>query len=85
VARLPRDVSGTRLVALLESLGYEVIRNKGSHVRLEMRQPSPHAITVPDHPALRVGTLAAILNEVAAATGTSREILVERLGPQRPR
>ena len=33
--KLLRDVSGARLVHLLEKLGYEVIRQKGSHIQLK--------------------------------------------------
>ena len=32
--KLPRGVSGERLVRALEQLGYSVIRQKGSHVRM---------------------------------------------------
>jgi predicted RNA binding protein YcfA (HicA-like mRNA interferase family) len=79
MARLPRDVSGARLIALLQVLGYRVVRRRGSHVRLERPGPESHAITVPDHASLRVGTLAAILQEVGAATRTSRESLIAML------
>jgi predicted RNA binding protein YcfA (HicA-like mRNA interferase family) len=79
MARLPRDVSGARLIALLEALGYRVVRRKGSHVRLERPGPDAHAITVPDHAALRIGTLAAILQEVGAATQNPRDALIEML------
>ncbi len=33
--KLPRDVSADRLVRVLENLGYEAVRQKGSHVRLK--------------------------------------------------
>jgi predicted RNA binding protein YcfA (HicA-like mRNA interferase family) len=79
MARLPRDVSGARLIALLETLGYRAVRRRGSHVRLERTAPEGHAITVPDHASLRIGTLAAILHEVGIATGTSRDALIEML------
>ena len=79
MARLPRDVPGARLIALLEVLGYRVVRRRGSHVRLERPGPESHAITVPDHAAPRIGTLAAILHEVGAATRTSRDTLIDML------
>jgi len=49
-------------------------------VRLERPGPDAHAMTVPDHAALHIGTLAAILQEVGAATQTSREELIAMLG-----
>jgi len=35
--RLPRDISGDKLVSLLEQLGYQVSRQRGSHLRLSIR------------------------------------------------
>jgi predicted RNA binding protein YcfA (HicA-like mRNA interferase family) len=32
--KLPRDVSGPDLVKALRKLGYEVTRQKGSHIRI---------------------------------------------------
>jgi predicted RNA binding protein YcfA (HicA-like mRNA interferase family) len=45
--KLPRDIDGARLVKALDRLGYRVIRQSGSHIRLQCDEPS-HAITVPD-------------------------------------
>lgn len=36
-----------------------------------------HSVTVPDHRELRLGTLSAIVNDVAAATGLSRRAVRE--------
>jgi predicted RNA binding protein YcfA (HicA-like mRNA interferase family) len=63
--KLPRDVSGARLIRALQGFGYEVIRRKGSHVRLRHTGPPQHLVTVPDHDAIKTGTLQAILAEVA--------------------
>ena len=64
--RLPRGVSGDRVIRALERLGY-VIRQKGSHVRLRHAGPPVHAVTVPLHDPLKIGTLHGILVEVAQA------------------
>jgi len=77
--KLPRDVSGAQLARALASLGYRVTRQTGSHIRLTCEQPKQHHITVPNHDDLRVGTLAAILADVGAHHGLSREVLVEKL------
>jgi len=45
--KLPRGVSADRVIRALERLGYEVIRQKGGHVRLRHEGPPVHAITVP--------------------------------------
>jgi predicted RNA binding protein YcfA (HicA-like mRNA interferase family) len=77
--KLPRNVSGDDLVAALARLGYQPTRQRGSHVRLTTQQNGKHDVTVPRHDQLRVGTLAAILREVAAHFELTREDLVERL------
>jgi predicted RNA binding protein YcfA (HicA-like mRNA interferase family) len=63
--KLPRGVSADRLISALEQLGYDVIRQKGSHVRLRHQGPPAHSVTVPRHNPLKTGTLKGILSEVA--------------------
>ena len=77
--RLSREVSGADLAKRLEGLGYRVTRQTGSHLRLTRTDPPEHHLTIPNHESLRVGTLAAILQAVAARTGLSRDALVTRL------
>ena len=77
--KLPRDVSGEDLAKRLGRLGYAVARQTGSHMRLTTTEQGEHHITIPRHKALRVGTLAAILAEVANHFGASRDELCERL------
>lgn len=77
--RLPRDVSGDDLAKALAGLGYRVSRQTGSHVRLTTREQGEHHVTVPRHVALRVGTLAGVLGDVAEHLGLTREALIERL------
>jgi predicted RNA binding protein YcfA (HicA-like mRNA interferase family) len=55
--KLPRGVSAGRLIRTLEGLGYEVLRQKGSHVRLRHEGPPVHTVTVPLHSPLKTGTL----------------------------
>ena len=70
--KLPRDVSGKALVAALLRMGYEKVRQDGSHVRLTHAGPPQHHLTIPLHPQLRPGMLAAILDQVAAAQQRTR-------------
>jgi hypothetical protein len=56
-----------------------VTRQTGSHLRLTTSERGEHHVTVPHHDALRLGTLAAILSDVAEHFGMSRADLVERL------
>jgi predicted RNA binding protein YcfA (HicA-like mRNA interferase family) len=77
--KLPRDVSGAELVKALGELGYYVSRQAGSHIRLTCDTPHQHHVTIPNHDPLRIGTLSAILAEIAAHHGMTREALVEKL------
>lgn len=77
--KLPRDCSGRDLARRLERLGYVVTRQTGSHLRLTTQQRGEHHVTVPAHEALRVGTLAAILDLVAEHLKIERAALVEQL------
>lgn len=77
--KLPRGVSADRLVAALKKLGYEVVRQKGSHVRLRHPGPPAHLITVPWHCPLKTGTLHSILVEVAGMRSTTVDSIVSHL------
>jgi predicted RNA binding protein YcfA (HicA-like mRNA interferase family) len=77
--RLPRDVFGDDLATALADLGYRVTRQTGSHLRLTTLERGEHHVTIPHHSALRVGTLAGILGDIALHFDMSREALVERL------
>jgi predicted RNA binding protein YcfA (HicA-like mRNA interferase family) len=77
--RLPRDVSGDDLAKALADLGYRVTRQTGSHLRLTTLERGEHHVTIPRHAALRVGTVAGVLGDVAQHFGSSPEALVERL------
>ncbi|MGH9671255.1 MAG: type II toxin-antitoxin system HicA family toxin [Terriglobales bacterium] len=78
--KLSRDVSGRDLAAKLSRYGYGITRQTGSHIRLTSRlRSSEHHITIPDHEALRVGTLAGVLQSVAAYLEKSRAELMQEL------
>jgi predicted RNA binding protein YcfA (HicA-like mRNA interferase family) len=77
--KLPRDLSGADLAKALGRLGYRVTRQTGSHIRLTIDLPSQHHVTVPAHDALRIGTLSAILGDVASHLKLDREELLRRM------
>jgi predicted RNA binding protein YcfA (HicA-like mRNA interferase family) len=78
--KLPRDLSGGELASLLARYGYAVTRETGSHLRLTSTLRGPeHHVTVPHHKALSVGTLSAILTDVAAYLKMDRAELLEAL------
>jgi predicted RNA binding protein YcfA (HicA-like mRNA interferase family) len=77
--KLPRDLSGDDLAKALGRLGYVITRQTGSHLRLTTAQHGEHHITIPRHDSLRVGTLAAILRDVAEHHGLTKNELATRL------
>jgi len=77
--RLPRDLTGSKLVRALKVFAYEVTRQTGSHIRLTTLQHGEHHLTVPRHDPLRLGTMASILAEVARHFEMSRDEVVARL------
>ncbi len=77
--RLPRDISGDDLIKRLARLGYRISRQTGSHIRLTCDHPAAHHVTIPKHSPLRVGTLAAVLRDVARHQHLDRGELLQKL------
>lgn len=78
--RLPRDLSGSALASSLRRYGYETTRQTGSHLRLtSTSKGAGHHVTIPRHAALKVGTLSAVLTDVATYLEIEREHLAEEL------
>jgi predicted RNA binding protein YcfA (HicA-like mRNA interferase family) len=67
-------VSGRRLIKALEADGWEVVRQRGSHVRLRKAE-TRSALVVPVHDELKKGTLARILREAGLHTDDLRRLL----------
>ena len=77
--KLPRDISGNDLVKALQTLGYAVTHQTGSHIRLTTHQGGEHHITIPAHDPLRIGTISAILRDVADHHHIKRDDLSKML------
>lgn len=75
--RLPRDISATELIKLLQKFGYQLTRQKGSHIRLTTLQQGEHHIT--NHNPIRLGTLSSIITNVAGHFKKSKEEMVKDL------
>jgi predicted RNA binding protein YcfA (HicA-like mRNA interferase family) len=58
--KLPRDLSGADVVRALERVGFTVLRQSGSHMRLGKNDVR---VTVPNHKTIAPGTLKSILNQ----------------------
>jgi predicted RNA binding protein YcfA (HicA-like mRNA interferase family) len=77
--RIPRDISGHDLVKYLKPYGYIITRQTGSHIRLTTEQNGQHHVTVPNHDPLKVGTLSAIITDIAEHFTKSKDQLMQEL------
>lgn len=67
-------VSGRQLIKALEADGWEVVRQRGSHVRLK-KSGRRIALVVPLHKELRKGTLAGILRDTDLSSKDLRRLI----------
>jgi predicted RNA binding protein YcfA (HicA-like mRNA interferase family) len=78
--KTPRQVDGSDLARALRVLGYERVRQEGSHIRLTTQINGTHHITVPNHKPLKTGTLLrGVLKPVAAHHRLTLEVLIQKL------
>ena len=77
--KLPRDLSGQELAEALDRLGYEITHHTGSHMRLTTQRRGEHHVTIPAHVDLKIGTLSAILRDVADHADMRRGELLKML------
>ncbi|MEQ9376556.1 MAG: type II toxin-antitoxin system HicA family toxin [Imperialibacter sp.] len=77
--KIPRDITGKDLIKKLEILGYTPTRQVGSHVRLTTQENGQHHITIPYHNPIKIGTLSAILKDIASHFKVSKESIAERV------
>jgi predicted RNA binding protein YcfA (HicA-like mRNA interferase family) len=61
--KLPR-ISGPEIVRALQHLGFEVVRQRGSHII--MRRGASGCV-VPNHREVKVGTLAGVLRQAGVS------------------
>ncbi len=62
--KLPRNLSGLQVIKILSKLGFQSIRQKGSHVVLEKISNNERwGRVVPLHKEIKIGTLHSILKQ----------------------
>lgn len=72
--KTPRDLSARELIKILTGYGYEVNRQKGSHIRLvKHSDKGDHHVTIPNHNPIKLGTLSSIIADVAENLGVNKE------------
>ena len=77
--KIPRDINGQQLIKHLKPYGYIVTRQTGSHIRLTTNEGGQHHITIPNHNPIKVGTLSAIISDVAEHLQKTKEELLQEL------
>jgi predicted RNA binding protein YcfA (HicA-like mRNA interferase family) len=77
--KLPRDLSGDDLAKALARLGYRETRQTGSHLRLTSYEIGEHHVTVPLKRSLPLGTLRAVLRDIARHRTMPIEEIAARL------
>jgi predicted RNA binding protein YcfA (HicA-like mRNA interferase family) len=77
--KIPRDLSAEQLIKLLKKYGYSASRQTGSHIRLTSQIKGEHHLTIPNHSPLKLGTLSAIVSEVATYLGKAKNELMDEL------
>jgi predicted RNA binding protein YcfA (HicA-like mRNA interferase family) len=77
--KLPRDIGAQQLIKYLKPLGYTLTRQTGSHIRLTTSQHGEHHITIPNHDPIKIGTLSAILSDIAVHFNKTKEELIKEL------
>jgi predicted RNA binding protein YcfA (HicA-like mRNA interferase family) len=80
MSKIPRDINAKMLITRLEKLGYVVIKQTGSHIRLENNNLAKlHRITIPNHSPIRIGTLNNILLDIADKMVIEKRELIKDL------
>lgn len=77
--RLPRDISSTELIKLLQKFGYQISRQKGSHIRLTTTKQGEHHITILNHDPIRLGTLSSIITDIANHFKKTKEEIAKEI------
>ena len=78
--KLPRDLSGASLSRKLSQFWYKQTRQTGSHLRMtRITAKGTHHITIPKQRDLRMGTLNAILGEIARHLKISKAELLDQI------
>lgn len=61
-----KRLSGSQVIVILAGFGFNVVSQKGSHVKLKRHiDGKPQTLTIPNHKEIDTGTLRAIFNQAA--------------------
>lgn len=69
-------LKGHEIVGALEKAGFRIVRQRGSHVRLQ--HPDGRVVTVPVHPSQDIGR--GLLRKILRDAELTREAFIELVG-----
>lgn len=76
---LLKNITGLELIKKLKPFGYEVIRQTGSHIRIQTLIGGKHSETIQNHNPLKTETLKSNLRNIAKHHGIEIEELERRI------
>jgi predicted RNA binding protein YcfA (HicA-like mRNA interferase family) len=76
---LSKNITGKELIKKLKPFGYVIIRQTGSHIRIQTEQFGKHSETILNHNPLKTGTLRSILKNIASHFNITLEELQNKL------
>jgi predicted RNA binding protein YcfA (HicA-like mRNA interferase family) len=69
-------ISGQEAIRAFQRLGYEVVRQRGSHIRLRHpNDPAKQPLTVPDHRTLKPGLLRRLIRDAQIEVDEFQKLL----------
>jgi predicted RNA binding protein YcfA (HicA-like mRNA interferase family) len=77
--KVPRDVSADQFTRALGRVGYRMVRQSGSHIKLEHELNKQWAVGFPQHSPLKVGMIENALKKVANQLGMDIDELILKL------
>lgn len=77
--KLPRNISASELIKLLQKFGYSISRQKGSHIRITTSANGEHHVTIPNNNPIKLGTLSSIIGDVAVHFNKTKEEIAKEL------
>lgn len=77
--KTPRSLSATELIKLLKIYDYQIVSQRGSHIKITTHKNGEHHLAIPNHDPIKIGTLNAILRQVAEHLGKDKDEVVKDL------
>jgi predicted RNA binding protein YcfA (HicA-like mRNA interferase family) len=77
--KTPRDISGKDLIKALRTFDYEFVRQNGSHIMVTTIKSGEHHLAIPNHNALKIGTINSIISQVAKHFNLTKTQVLQQL------